>query len=450
MNTQFDAIVIGAGPGGETACERLHRGGLRIALIERELLGGECAYWACIPSKTLLRVTSIRSEAHHVAGITLPEYDWQQVVAYRDMMIRHLDDSKQAESYGKQGVTVIRGNARLTGLGRVEVGGHLFEAPKIVVATGSQSLIPPIEGLKEVGYWTNRQATNISRVPDSVVVLGGSAQAIELAQMLRRFGAEVTLVERGPRLMSREEPNVGIAIEEHLRSDGLIIRLNSEAVLVTREDDGTRVVHLKDGSQARGQEIVIALGRIPGIEHLGLETAGATITKHGVQVDEYCRAAPGIWAIGDVTGVAKFTHVAEYQGRIAADDILGKGHPANYSAIPRVVFSDPEIAATGLTRQQANEQGIATVIADVDLAETLSRPSTYGKNINGHLGLIADRKRGVIIGAWAVGPEAGEWIHQAVQAIRAQTPISILRDMIIQFPTFSEAYLYALEKLDVS
>ncbi|HZR40887.1 MAG TPA: NAD(P)/FAD-dependent oxidoreductase [Ktedonobacteraceae bacterium] len=448
MSERFDAIVIGTGPGGESAIERLQRGGMRLAVIERELIGGECAYWACIPSKTLLRVTAVRSEARHVAGVAMPDFDWAQVADYRDSMVRYHNDSKQAEAYAKQGITFIRGEARLLGPGHVEVAGRDLEAPRIVVATGSQPRIPPIEGLQEAGYWTNRQATSFSQIPESVIVLGGSAQAIELAQMLRRFGAEVTLIERGHHLMSREEPNVGIAIAEYLSADGMVLRLNSEAVHVTKERDGTRVVHLKDGSQARGQQILVALGRVPQTEKLGLEKVGATITKHGVKVDEYCRAAPGVWAVGDVTGIGEFTHVAEYQGRIAADDILGRGHPANYSAIPRVVFSDPEIAATGMTSQQAREQGIDVVLADLDLAQTLSRPSTYGKNIDGHMGLIADRKRGVLVGAWAIGPEAGEWIHQAVQAIRAAIPISVLRDVIIQFPTFSEAYLYALEKLD--
>jgi pyruvate/2-oxoglutarate dehydrogenase complex dihydrolipoamide dehydrogenase (E3) component len=449
MSERFDAIVIGTGPGGESAIERLQRGGMRLAVIERELIGGECAYWACIPSKTLLRVTTVRSEARHVAGVAMPNFDWAQVADYRDSMVRHHDDSKQAEAYAKQGITFIRGEARLVGPGHVEVAGRDLEAPRIIVATGSQPRIPPIEGLQEAGYWTNRQATSFSQIPESVVVLGGSAQAIELAQMLRRFGTEVTLIERGHHLISREEPNVGITIAEYLSADGMVLRLNSEAVGVTKERDGTRVVHLKDGSQARGQQVLVALGRVPQTEKLGLEKVGATVTKHGIQVDEYCRAAPGVWAVGDVTGIAEFTHVAEYQGRIAADDILGRGHPANYSAIPRVVFSDPEIAATGMTAQQAREQGIDVVLADLDLAQTLSRPSTYGKNIDGHMGLIADRKRGVLVGAWAIGPEAGEWIHQAVQAIRAAIPISVLRDVIIQFPTFSEAYLYALEKLDV-
>ena len=379
----------------------------------------------------------------------MPDFDWAQVADYRDSMVRYHDDSKQAEAYAKQGVTFIRGEARLLGPGHVEVAGRDLEAPRIVVATGSQPRIPPIEGLQEAGYWTNRQATSFSQIPESVVVLGGSAQAIELAQLLRRFGAEVTLIERGHHLMSREEPNVGITIAEYLSADGMVLRLNSEAVRVTKERDGTRIVHLKDSSQARGQQILVALGRVPQTEKLGLEKVGATVAKHGIKVDEYCRAAPGVWAVGDVTGIAEFTHVAEYQGRIAADDILGRGHPANYSAIPRVVFSDPEIAATGMTSQQAREQGIDVVLADLDLAQTLSRPSTYGKNIDGHMGLIADRKRGVLVGAWAIGPEAGEWIHQAVQAIRAAIPISVLRDVIIQFPTFSEAYLYALEKLDV-
>jgi dihydrolipoamide dehydrogenase len=286
-------------------------------------------------------------------------------------------------------------------------------------------------------------------VPESIVIVGGGAQGIELGQTLRRYGAEVTIVQHATHLLDREESAVGNLLEEVLRADGVDVRLGREASRVERAPDGTRVVHLDDGIAVRGQELLVATGRTPHIQGLDLEAVGATVTKRGVQVDDSCRAAPGLWAVGDVTGVSLFTHVAKYQARIAADDILGRHHPANYAAVPRVVFSDPEVGATGLTSAQAREQGIEVTQAVVDLHEAIARPVTYGKGIEGRLGLLADRKRGILVGAWAVGPQAGEWIHLAVLAIRAATPIPVLCDVIEQFPTFSEAYLSGLEQLSV-
>lgn len=449
MSEPFDVIVIGAGPGGEVAADRLHRGGMRVAVVERELIGGECAYWACIPSKTLIRPTTAVAEAGHVAGVVRPAMNWEQVAAYRDEMIRHLDDSRQVQGYVDQGITFIRGEARLSGPGRVEVAGRTLEAPHVIVATGSDPRIPAIEGLNEAGYWTNREATTFERVPESIVVLGGSAQGIELGQMLRRYGAEVIIVQHATHLLDREEPEVGNLVADQLRAEGVDVRLGRETIRVVRAADGARVVHLDDGTAVRGQELLVATGRTPRTQGLNLEAVGATVTRRGVQVDDSCRAAPGLWAIGDVTGVALFTHVAKYQARIAADDILGRRHSASYAAVPRVVFSDPEVGATGLTTAQARELGVDVVRAVVDLYEAIARPVTYGKGIGGRLGLLADRKQGILVGAWAFGPEAGEWIHLAVLAIRAATPIQVLRDVIEQFPTFSEAYLSGLEMLAV-
>ncbi|QBD78501.1 NAD(P)/FAD-dependent oxidoreductase [Ktedonosporobacter rubrisoli] len=446
---QFDAVIVGAGPGGEVAAIRLRGQGLRVALIERELIGGECGYWACVPSKTLLRVTTAVSEVRHIAGLKPPPIDWGAVSGYRDYMVRDFDDRQQVQEYEQKGITFIRGEAHLKGPGRLEVAKRIVETPHIIIATGSQPRIPAIEGLEQAGYWTNRQATAFTQVPESVVILGGSAQSVELGQMFRRFGAAVTLIERGSYLLRREEPELGTLLADYLREDGVVVELKKEAVRVEVEADGTRVVHLNDGTQARGRHIIVATGRAPRTYFLGLEEAGVEVTEHGIRVDEYCRAAPGIWAVGDVTGIAKFTHVAQYQARVAADDILGKPHPAKYNAVPRVVFSDPEIGAVGLTAEQARTQGLEVVTAAVDFARTLARPSTYGKNINGRLGLIADKKRGVLVGAWGIGPEAGEWIHLPVQAIHAATPVSTLRDMIVQFPTFSESFFYALQQLDV-
>ena len=281
MSEAFDVIVIGAGPGGEVAADRLHRGGKRVAMVERELIGGECAYWACIPSKTLIRPTTAVAEAGHVAGVVTPLITWEQVASYRDEMIRHPDDSRQVQGYADQGITFIRGKACLSDPGCVEVAGRTLQAPHVIVATGSDPRLPAIEGLKEVGYWTNRQATTLEQVPESIVILGGSAQGIELGQMLRRYGAEVTIVQHATHLLDREEPAVGDLLEEVLRGDGVDVRLGCEARRVKRAPDGARVVYLDDGTAVRGQELLVATGRTPRIEGLNLEAVGATVTRRG-------------------------------------------------------------------------------------------------------------------------------------------------------------------------
>jgi dihydrolipoamide dehydrogenase len=432
---RYGAVVIGGGPAGEVAVSRLNAQGLRVALVERELVGGECAYWACIPSKVLLRPPEARGEAERAAGVATPAIDWPQVAAYRDYMIRGLDD-------------VFKGDARIDGPGRVAVDGHVLGTDRIIVATGSDARIPPIDGLVAAGYWTNREATTLTDIPQSVVILGGGPVGVELGQFMRRFGARVTIVDHGDRLISREDPVVGELIATALRDEGIELRLGSKAVSVQRRD-GERVVALDDGEQVSGRELLVATGRAPRVHDIGLESIGITPDPAGLQVDERCRAAEGVWAIGDVTGVLAFTHVGMYQGRITAADIAGETVRADYTAIPRVVFTDPEIAAVGLTEHQAREQGIRVATSRVALADAIARPWTYEQNPGGDLGLICDRERQVLIGAWAVAPLAGEWIHYAALAIKTQTPLSVLRDTVAQFPTFTEAYLKAVELLDV-
>lgn len=447
MSEHFDAVVIGTGPAGEVAVSRLADQGLHVALVERELIGGECAYWACIPSKTLLRPPEARSEARRTAGVDEPQQHWPQVAEYRDYMIRYLDDSKQVEGYQGQGVTVVKGEGRIAGPGRVEVNGRVLQTQRIVVATGSDATIPPLDGLEEAGYWTNREATTLQELPDSVVVLGGGPVGIELGQFLCRFGVRVTLVEAAERLLAREDPQVGELIAPVLREEGIDVRLGATAQAVRREDGG-RVVVLEGGEEVGGQELLIAIGRRPRVEGIGLETVGIEARREGIHVDERCRAADGVWAIGDATGIMPFTHVGMYQGRITAADIAGRAVKADYAAIPRVVFSDPEIAAVGLTEQQARETGIDVTTARVVLAEAIARPWTYEQDPRGELGLIADRERQVLVGAWAVSPLAGEWIHYAALAIKTHTPLNVLRDTVAQFPTFTEAYLNGLERLE--
>ncbi len=447
MSDRFDAVVIGSGPAGEVAISRLLEQGLRVALCERELIGGECAYWACIPSKTLLRPTEAQAQSRRVAGVAEPRTDWPQVAKYRDFMIRDLDDSKQESGYRDQGVDVFRGEAEIAGPGQIGIAGTVLEADRIVVATGSEARIPLIEGLEETGYWTNREATTVKELPSSIVILGGGPVGVELSQFFARFGTTVTLVHSGDRLLDREDPAVGELIVGALRGDGIDVRLGVHATRA-RAENSDRVLILDDGTEVRGQELVIATGRSPRVAGIGLERVGIEVDPKGIQIDERCRAGEGIWAVGDVTGVMPFTHVGMYQARIACADIAGSFARADYSAIPRVVFSDPEVAAVGLTEVQARAQNIEVSTSRVDLADAIARPWTYEENPSGSLGLLADRERKVLIGAWAVAPLAGEWIHQAALAIKAQIPLKVLRDTVAQFPTFSEAYLKGVERLD--
>ena len=445
MSERFDAIVVGAGPAGEVAASRLPKLGLRTALVERELVGGECAYWACIPSKTLLRPPEVRFEAQRTAGTAAPEQSWSEVAEYRDYMVRHLDDRNQVVGYERDGVSVYKSEARFVGPGRVEVDGTQLESERIIVATGSDPAVPDIPGLREAGYWTNREATNLREIPQSVVILGGGPVGIELGQFLRRFGAEVTIVQRPERLLPREDAAVGELIGARLREEGIDVRLGSRAVAVERQG-GRRVARLADGSVVAADELLVATGRRARVD--GLEALGVEVGAKGVAVDGRCRAADGVWAIGDVTGVMPFTHVGMYQGRITAADIAGRPAAADYTAIPRVVFSDPEIAAVGLTEQQARDQGIDVATSHVSLPDAIARPWTYEKDPRGELGLVADIQRGRLVGAWAVAPLAGEWIHYAALAIKTGTALDVLRDTVAQFPTFSEAFLKGLEAID--
>ena len=446
MSENFDAIVIGAGPAGEVAASRLLKQGLRIALVERELVGGECGYWACIPSKTLLRAPEAQAEAGRTAGLDEPAIHWQEIVKYRDYMIRDLDDSGAVAGYAKSGVTVVKGEARIKAPGTITVDDRQLSAERIAIATGSEAVIPRIEGLEEAGYWTNREATTLTEVPKDVIVLGGGPVGIELGQMLRRYGADVTIVQGANRLIDREDPRVSELIAEALQADGIELRLGQHATAVTLDGE-RRTVELDSGESVQAERLIVATGRRPRAEHLGLEALGVELGDRGeIPIDERCRVADGIWAIGDVTGVSLFTHVGKYQARIACADIAGRPARADYRAVPRVVFSDPEIAAVGLTAAQAAERGIQARQASADLI-SVARTETYGEGISGEVGVLADVERRILVGAWAVGPLASEWIHQAVLAVKAEISIDVLSDTIAQFPTFTEAYLPALESL---
>lgn len=447
MVEHVDAAVLGMGPGGEVAAGRLLNAGKSVAVIERELIGGECAYWACIPSKTVLRPTEARTEVARAAGVHGAEVDWPDARDYRDYMIRGLDDAGQVRSYEQQGATVIKAAGRITGPHQIQAGDADIEADVIIVATGSHAVLPTLPGIDTITAWTNRETYTAATLPASAVIVGGSAVGVETATFLSRFGVAVSLLQRGERLLTREDPRVGVLTEQALAEAGVRIVLGRNAVSARRDGEQS-VIDLDDGSAVSGEVVIFATGRTPNTRGLGLDRVGAHLDAHGgVQVDAFCRAAEGVWAIGDVTGIMPFTHVAKYQGRVAADAILGDPHPATYQGIPRVVFGQPEIAAAGLTKTQAAEQGIRVEATELNLADAIARPWTYEQDPTGHLGLLADADNQILIGAWAVGPLAGEWIHHAALAIRAQIPLATLRDQVAQFPTYHEAYLAALDTL---
>ncbi|RCV48059.1 dihydrolipoyl dehydrogenase family protein [Marinitenerispora sediminis] len=447
-SARFDVVVIGMGPGGEVAASRLLDAGLRVAVVERELVGGECAYWACIPSKTLLRPPEARAEARGAAGLRTPDLDWPALRAYRDTMVRHLDDTRQVDGYRERGATVLRGTARVVGRDpwRVEAAGQLLTADHVVVATGSAAVRPPIEGLDAAEVWTNREATALTEIPERAVLVGGGAVGVELAYFLAGMGTRVTLAQRGDRLLTREEPRVGELAADLLGRAGVTVRTGTQVRRVRREGAAT-VVDFDNGTHEPTDVVVLGTGRRPRTDGLGLEEVGVEVGARGLAVDERCRVADGLWAAGDVTGVALFTHVAKYQGRVVADGILGRDRRADYTGVPRVVFAEPEIAAVGLTAEQAAAAGIETVTAEVDLAENLARPWTYETEPRGVLGLVADRRRRTVVGAWAVAPLAGEWIHTAALAVRAGLTVDHLDSGIAQFPTYSEGYALAAERL---
>lgn len=448
MADRYDAVIIGMGPGGEVAATRLLAGGKTVALVERELIGGECGYWACIPSKTLLRPVEIVLEAAATPGIGPGALDWVGARTWRDDMVRHHDDARQVADYERQGAKVIRGVARIVGAGQVQVDDRELSAEHILVATGSSPVVPDVEGLDECTVWTNREATNLQEIPPRVIIIGASAVAVEVSQYLLGFSAEVTIVGRSPRLLRREEPRVSELAANHLRDQGADLRLGVAPVRAYR-DGSDSVLVLDDDTALRGDVVVLATGRRPRTGGLGLEALGVSLGDGGrLEVDEHCYAGAGVWGIGDVTGAMAFTHVAKYQARVAVDNILGRPRTASYTSIPRVVFGHPEIAAVGLTQAQARGGGLQVTASEVDLAAVLARPWTYEVAPHGAaLGLLADTRAGVLVGAWAVAPQAGEWIHQAALAIGAEIPVERLLDQVPQFPTFSEGYLAALEAL---
>jgi len=432
-------VVLGGGSTGEHFVGALRRldADAEVTLVERRLVGGECSYYACMPTKTMLRAAEIASALERAPGMTPETPDPAGVWSWRDWVTSNWDDAGQLEWLAGQNCAFVRGRGRVARAGVVDVDGTELEYDRLIVATGSSPALPPIPGLDTVDYWTNVEATSTHEVPASLAVMGGGPVGAELAQFFSRLGSKVTVIEHGPRLLGRVHEEAGDLVGEVFRSEGIELRLGAAVESV---EPGVRL-RLSDGSTVEAERLLVATGRRLNTEDLGLEQLGLEIGPHGIKVDERLRAAENVWAIGDVTGVALFTHVGKYQARIAAADLAGRPAKADYRAIPAGIFTDPEIATVGRT------DGDGLVSARWEMTAT-PRLATYERpKRKGFVRVFADPAERVLVGAVAVGPQAAEWLGQLTLAVRAAVPVDVLLDTIQPYPTFSEAIFFVLRDL---
>ena len=429
-------VVLGGGSSGEHFVGALRRldADSEVTVVERRLVGGECSYYACMPTKTMLRAPELLTATRHSDGaIGGASLDLSHIFAWRDWVAER-DDTSQVEWLASQNAALIRGDAVVREPGVLVAGEQELQYDRLVIATGSTPVIPPIPGIDEVEYWTNVDATTTLEAPKRLVVLGGGPVGCELAQFFQRVGSQVTLVQSDARLLWRVDSDAAVLVEEALREDGVELRLGAKATAVTPNS-----LTLADGTELPFDRLLVAIGRRPNVD--GLDPLGLEISRRGIEVDGRMRAAENVWAIGDVTGIAPFTHVGKYHARIVAYDMAGRDAQADHRAVPATIFTDPQVATVGDTTG-----GVSSTweLTSVPRLSTYERPKRKG-----FVKVVADPERRVLTGAVAVGPESGEWLQQLTLAIRAETPIDVLLDVIPPYPTFSEGVFLALRELNL-